>query len=169
MASDSENGSSYRFPGCEARGCTNESTTLLELSGATKDEMLVCGDDECHPFWIGAGAPSIDSRATLTIAPQHGVDLIELDPYIIEGVAYSPLKVHSLHNYGESLELRCDSCEWTATVGELPEDSGRIQPDMCPDCAKVGELGFVRCESPADGSFPVGWNQRNGRQLRTDT
>lgn len=99
-----------------------------------------------------------DNLSEYTIAPQHGLDLAELDPYIIEGVAYSPLKMSHLYNHDESLELRCNSCEWTTTVGELPEDSGRVQPDMCPDCAKKGELGFVRCESPADGTFPSGWN-----------
>jgi hypothetical protein len=110
-----------------------------------------------------------DDLSQYTIAPQHGVDLAELDPYIIEGVAYSPLKMTFLSNYDESLELRCDSCEWTTTVGELPEDSGRVQPDMCPDCAKEGQLGFVRCESPADGTFPSGWNGRNDRSVDTGT
>lgn len=93
------------------------------------------------------------------IAPYHDHDLEELDPYVIEGVAYSPLKIASLHNYDDSLELRCDSCDWTTTVGELPEDAGRIEPDMCPDCAKDGDLGFVRTESPADGTFPSGWSK----------
>lgn len=99
----------------------------------------------------------IDTLGDYTIAPQHGQDLAELDPYIIEGVAYSPLKMTSLHNYDKDLELRCDSCEWTTTVGELPDDDGKIQPDMCPDCAKDGEMGFVACESPADGAFPSKW------------
>lgn len=95
-----------------------------------------------------------------TVAPQHGPDLESLEPYIIEGVAYSPLKmVFKSSGHDEGLELRCNSCEWTTTIGELPQDSGYVQPDMCPDCAKEGELGFVRCESPADGTFPIGWNR----------
>jgi hypothetical protein len=103
-----------------------------------------------------------------TIAPQHGTDLSELEPYIIEGVAYSPLKMTFLSSsHDETLELRCDTCEWTTTVGELPRDSGYVQPDMCPDCAKNGELGFVRCQSPADGTFPSGWNDRNTRSETT--
>lgn len=94
------------------------------------------------------------------IAPQHEHDLTELEPYIIEGVGYSPLKMtYKSSSHDESLELRCDSCEWTTTVGELPKDTGYVQPDMCPDCAKNNELGFVRCESPADGTFPAGWNR----------
>lgn len=100
-----------------------------------------------------------DDLSEYTIAPQHAMDLTELEPYIIEGVAYSPLKMIYLCNYDESLELRCESCEWTAVVGDLPEDSGRVQPDMCPDCAKAGELGFVRCESPADATSPSRWNR----------
>lgn len=94
---------------------------------------------------------------SLVIAPQHENDLEELEPYIIEGVKYSPLKMTFLCNYDESLELRCNSCDWTTTVGQLPEDSGRVQPDLCPDCAKRDELGFVRCESPCDGTFPSDW------------
>jgi len=101
------------------------------------------------------------------IAPQHGMDLAELDPYIIEGVAYSPNKMtFKSSNYDETLELRCDSCQWTTTVGELPQDSGYVQPNMCPDCAKGGELGFVRCQSPADRTFPSGWNNQS---VDTDT
>jgi len=101
-----------------------------------------------------------DNLSEYTIAPQHGTNLAELEPYIIEGVAYSPLKMTFLSSsYDESLELRCDSCEWTTTVGDLPQDSGYVQPDVCPDCAKVGELGFVRCQSPADGTFPSGWHR----------
>lgn len=92
-------------------------------------------------------------------APQHGHDLKELDPYVIEGVKYSPLKMTFLFNHEESLEVRCDSCKWSTTVGDLPEDSGCAQPDVCPECAKNGELGFVRTESPADGTFPSGWNE----------
>ena len=101
---------------------------------------------------------SIDNLSEYTIAPQHAMDLSELDPYIIEGGAYSPLKMTFMSSsHDESLELRCDSCEWTTTAGELPQDSGYVQPDMCPDCAKNGDLGFVRCESPVDGMFPSGW------------
>lgn len=93
------------------------------------------------------------------IAPQHEPDLEVLEPYVIEGVAYSPLKMTYLVNYDDDLELRCNECDWTTTVGELPTDSGVVQPDMCPDCAKAGELGFVQCESPADGSFPSRWTR----------
>jgi len=100
----------------------------------------------------------LDTLEDYTIAPQHSTDLAECDPYIIEGVAYSPLKVRSLHNYATDLKLCCDTCEWTTTVGELPEDSGRVQPDMCPDCAKEGQIGFVRCQSPADKTLPSGWS-----------
>jgi len=109
-----------------------------------------------------AGDTDRENLSEHTIAPQHSMDLAELDPYLIEGVAYSPLKMTFLSSsYDESLELRCDSCEWTTTVGGLPQDSGYVQPDMCPDCAKEGELGFVRHESPADGTFPSGWNDRS--------
>jgi len=93
--------------------------------------------------------------------------LAELDPHIIEGVAYSPLKVSfKLGDYDESLELRCDSCRWTTTVGDLPQETGYVCPDLCPDCAKQGDLGFVRCQSPADGSFPSGWTDSS--EQRTD-
>jgi len=108
----------------------------------------------------------LDNLSEYTIAPQHSMDLAELDPYIIEGVAYSPNKMTFLSSsYDESLELRCNSCGWTTTVGELPEDAGYVQPDVCPDCAKVNELGFVRHQSPADGTFPSDWN----RSQDTDT
>jgi len=96
----------------------------------------------------------------MTIAPQHENDLEELEPYVIEGVKYSPLKMtYKSKSHNESLELRCDSCEWTTTIGKLPNDKGYVQPDMCPDCAKRGALGFVRCESPDDGTFPKGWSE----------
>ena len=88
-------------------------------------------------------------------APQHDMDVEELEPYIIEGVGYSPLKMTYLSSsHDEDLIVYCKSCEWETTVGELPEDSGYVQPDMCPDCAKRDELGFVRSQSPADGSMP---------------
>lgn len=91
------------------------------------------------------------------IAPQHEHDLTELEPYIIEGVQYSPLKMTYLCNYSGDEEVRCDSCDWTTVVSELPEDSGHVLPDLCPDCAKNDTLGFVRCASPVDGTFPSGW------------
>ncbi len=95
-----------------------------------------------------------------TIAPQHKNDLTEVEAYIIEGVKYSPLKMTYLStNRDESLEVRCDSCDWETTVGDLPEDCGYVQPDVCPNCAKRNELGFVRSASPADGTFPSGWNK----------
>lgn len=104
-------------------------------------------------------SPERDNLSEYTIAPQHASDLSELDPHIIEGVAYSPLKVtFKSSSHDEDLELRCDSCEWTTTVGDLPKETGYVQPDLCPDCAKQGKLGFVRCQSPADGTFPSGWN-----------
>jgi hypothetical protein len=95
-----------------------------------------------------------------TVAPHHDKDLSKLEPYIIEGVAYSPLKMtfHS-SNHDESLEVRCDSCEWATALGKLPKNLGYVEPDLCPDCAKNGELGFVRCESPADGTFPTDWQR----------
>jgi hypothetical protein len=103
-----------------------------------------------------------ETLSEYTIAPQHAHDLAELDPYIIEGVAYSPLKMSFLsRSYDESLELRCDSCSWTTTVGDLPQDTGYVQPDLCPGCAKDGALGFVRCESPADGAFPSRWTRED--------
>jgi hypothetical protein len=95
----------------------------------------------------------------MTVAPQHERGLEELDPYVIEGVKYSPLKMTFLCNYDKSLEVRCNECTWSTTVGQLPEDSGRVMPDMCPDCVKNDQLGFVRCESPADGTFPSDWTR----------
>ena len=97
---------------------------------------------------------------SLIYAPQHKPDIDSIgEAYIFEGVAYSPLKMtFKSSSHSESLELRCNSCEWIATVGDLPEDSGYVQPDMCPECAKNDELGFVRCESPADHTFPKGWS-----------
>ena len=91
---------------------------------------------------------SLETLSEYTIAPQHAMDLAELDPYVIEGVAYSPLKMTFLCNYNGDRRVYCKSCDWETTVGELPEDSGRVQPDMCPDCAKNDELGFVRHEPP---------------------
>lgn len=102
---------------------------------------------------------NVETLSDYTIAPQHATDLATLEPYIIEGVAYSPLKTTSLHNYDTSLKVRCNSCEWETTVGQLPEDAGRIQPDMCPDCAKRGEIGHLKTQSPADGSFPSDWSR----------
>ena len=81
----------------------------------------------------------------LTIAPQHERNITELgQAYVVEGVAYDPLQMTSLHNYDADSRVYCKSCEWETTVSELPEDSGHIQPDMCPDCAKKDDLGFVR-------------------------
>ena len=81
----------------------------------------------------------------LIIAPQQKRNIEELgQAYILEGVAYDPIKVTSLHNYDEESRVYCKTCEWETTVGELPEDSGRIQPDMCPDCIKREEIGFIR-------------------------
>lgn len=89
----------------------------------------------------------------LIYAPQHEPTITELgEAYIIEGVAYSPLKMTFKINAREDRRVYCKSCEWETNVGELPKDSGRVQPDMCPDCAKNGELGFVRCEAPENAS-----------------
>lgn len=103
------------------------------------------------------------------IAPHHANDLSEVEPIILEGVAYSPLKcAYKSSSHDESLEVRCNECEWTTTVGDLPrgtgfddeetETSSYVQPNMCPACAKRGDIGFLRCQSPADGTFPVGWH-----------
>jgi hypothetical protein len=101
----------------------------------------------------------IDNLSEYTIAPQHALDLKEVDPYIIEGVAYSPLKVtHKSSSHDESLIVCCNNCEWQTTIGQLPKDGMYVQPDMCPDCAKKQELGFVRCQSPADRTLPSGWS-----------
>ena len=54
------------YPECEGQDCSKDATTLLKLSGATRDELVICDNDECHPFWMGAGAPSIDDRIPLT-------------------------------------------------------------------------------------------------------
>lgn len=94
-------------------------------------------------------------------APTHDKHLEEVEPYIIEDVAYSPLKVSYLMNYDDDIEVHCDSCSWQTTVGQLPEDSGTIQPDICPSCAKRDELGFVRSESPADKTLPRDWNRNS--------
>jgi len=99
-----------------------------------------------------------DTLAEYTIAPQHSTDLAEVDPYIFQGVAYSPLKCAFLSpGRDEGLFVVCDSCEWYCTVGDLPEDTGYVQPDLCPACAERGELGFIRSQSPADGTLPSGW------------
>jgi len=81
----------------------------------------------------------------ITVAPQQKRNIEELgQAYILEGVAYDPIKITSLHNYNKQSRVYCKSCDWETTVGELPEDNGRIQPDMCPDCVKKGEMGFIR-------------------------
>lgn len=80
------------------------------------------------------------------IAPGHEPDLDVLDPYVIEGVAYSPLKMTFLHNYDPESPVWCKSCDWERSAGDLPEDAGRVQPDCCPACAKRGELGWVRSQ-----------------------
>lgn len=89
------------------------------------------------------------------IAPQHELDLETLEPYVIEGVAYSPNKMTYLINADEDRRVYCKSCEWDTTVGELPDDAGRVQPDLCPRCAKAGNLGFVRTEPPANAAPEV--------------
>jgi len=87
----------------------------------------------------------INALQEYVIAPQHGRDLAVLDPYIIEGVAYSPNKMTYLCGaYDDTQEVYCNRCGWETTAGELPYDSGYVQPDLCPECAKEGELGFVR-------------------------
>lgn len=94
------------------------------------------------------------------IAPGHDRDLEAMQPYVIEGVAYSPNKMsYKSSTYDECLEVRCDSCTWKTTVGELPQHGMYVQPDVCPACAKNGDLGFVRTQSPADGSFPTRWRR----------
>lgn len=108
----------------------------------------------------------MDTVDEYTIAPQHSADLSEVDPHVHERVAYSPLKCTYLsQSYDESLLVVCDSCDWTCEVGELPEDTdgggGYIQPDMCPACAKRGDIGHLRCQSPADGTLPMGWEVPN--------
>ena len=89
-----------------------------------------------------------DAQEVEHIAPQHGHDLEEVKPYIIEGVAYSPLKMTYLHNYDDDRRVFCESCGWETTVGDLPEDNGRVRPDLCPDCTKKGKMGFVRTADP---------------------
>jgi len=109
----------------------------------------------------------IDNLGDYTIAPQHGNDLAELEPYIIEGVAYSPQKMTFACGYDDEIAAYCNECDWSTTIGKLPEDSGTVVPDKCPDCAKDGELGFVRTESPADGTLPSGWS-KNEQELEGD-
>lgn len=102
----------------------------------------------------------METLSQYTIAPQHAPDLAELDPYVIENVAYSPLKMSFLSpSYAEDIGVYCDSCNWSTTVGELPQDTGYVQPDMCPECAKSGEIGHIRSESPADRTLPKGWDK----------
>lgn len=103
-----------------------------------------------------------ESQQDPVIAPQHEVDLevTGLEPRIIEGVAYSPLKMTFLCNHDDDVRVFCKSCDWGTTVGELPEDGGRVQPDMCPACAKNGEIGFVRHER---GGNPLDINDHSGR------
>lgn len=62
MSERNDRGRSDR-PECDDPDCSNEATTLYELSGATKDELVRC--DDCEPFWIGPGAPSIENRIDL--------------------------------------------------------------------------------------------------------
>lgn len=81
----------------------------------------------------------------MIIAPQHHLDLAELQPYIIEGVAYSPLKMTYLCGPDRGSDIvYCRSCDWERRASTLPYDSGYVQPDMCPACASRGELGHVR-------------------------
>lgn len=84
-------------------------------------------------------------------APYHDQDLEDTDPYVIEEVAYSPLKVRFLCNYDGDVVVFCKRCDWETAVETLPEDNGRVQPDMCPDCAKDGEIGFVRNDHEPSG------------------
>jgi len=102
-----------------------------------------------------------DTDDELVTAPQHELDLEELEPYVIEEVAYSPLKVTFLSSgYEDDIAVVCGSCDWETTVGDLPEDAGgAVQPDMCPACAKRNEIGHVRHESPADRTLPAGWSR----------
>lgn len=86
---------------------------------------------------------------TVITAPQHQPDLDSLDDdgVVIEGVRYSPLKIiHLSSGYDDATPVFCEVCDWTTTVGDLPtsDHGGTIQPDVCPDCAKDGDLGFVR-------------------------
>ena len=82
---------------------------------------------------------------TAVYAPQHRRTIIELgEAYVIEDVLYSAIKCTYLCNYDDSVRVYCETCDWETTVGELPEDSGTVQPDMCPACVKRGEIGWVR-------------------------
>ena len=86
--------------------------------------------------------------SSLLIAPQHERNISEHGvAYVIESVAYDSMKVTHLCNYHPDSRVYCKNCEWETTVSELPHpdtDNSVVQPDMCPDCVKRGELGFVR-------------------------
>jgi hypothetical protein len=82
------------------------------------------------------------------VAPQHEIDLERLEPYVIEGVEYSPLKIIFYCGYDDGVRVYCKSCEWETVLGDLPQDSGYVVPDLCPDCAKNDELGFVAHDPP---------------------
>ena len=82
---------------------------------------------------------------SLVVAPQHSNTIASLgEAFVIEGVAYSPLKMTFMHNCSGDRKVYCESCEWHTTAADLPERSGVVKPDMCPECAKSGEIGFVR-------------------------
>ena len=89
------------------------------------------------------------------VAPQHEIDLERLEPYVIEGVEYSPLKMTFCCGYDDDVRVYCKSCEWETVLGDLPQDAGYVVPDLCPDCAKNNELGFVRHDSPKNAKPEV--------------
>lgn len=89
----------------------------------------------------------VDNLSEYVIAPQHSMDLAVLDPHVIEGVAYSPNKCCYLINYPDDAVVYCKTCDWESSVSKLPYESGAVQPDMCPDCAKDGQIGHVRSKT----------------------
>jgi hypothetical protein len=70
------------------------------------------------------------------ISPDDETQIKEIGAYLIEGVAYAPLTIHFLCNYDDETPVTCQTCSWETTVGDLPSDSGAVQPPLCPACLK---------------------------------
>jgi len=153
-------------PGCGEVGFTVQEWILLDEKDGRPVQMMVCRN-QMRDCLVNRYYPEFtedeetETLAEYTIAPNHAADLADVEPITLEGVAYAPTKCTFLSSsQDEDLLVVCGECDWQTEVGNLPQEDvsvGYEQPDMCPDCAKQGEIGHVRCQSPADGSLPAGW------------